>query len=67
MRTNMEIDDALMVEALKASGLKTKRATVEEGLRLLIKLRGQADVRELFGTAQWHGRLEESRLGRQER
>jgi Arc/MetJ family transcription regulator len=49
MRTNIEIDDKLMERALKASGQPSKRAVVEEGLRLLIKLRGQATVRESFG------------------
>lgn len=49
MRTNIEIDDDLMREALVASGLKTKRAAVEEGLRLLIRLKRQEQVRALFG------------------
>lgn len=64
MRTNIEIDDALMREALEASGLKTKRAAVEEGLRLLIRLRQQDAVRSLFGRVRWDGDLEGSRLGR---
>lgn len=49
MRTNIEIDDQLMVRALRASGLKTKRAVVEEGLRTLIRLRKQRDVARIFG------------------
>lgn len=64
MRTNIEIDDALMREALEASGLKTKRAAVEEGLRLLIRLRQQDAVRSLFGRVRWEGDLDASRLGR---
>lgn len=64
MRTNIEIDDALMREALEASGLKTKRAAVEEGLRLLIRLREQDAVRSLFGGVRWEGDLDASRLGR---
>jgi Arc/MetJ family transcription regulator len=64
MRTNIDIDGELMAEALRASGLKTKRAAVEEGLRLLVKLKRQAAVRELFGQVRWEGSLEESRMGR---
>jgi Arc/MetJ family transcription regulator len=64
MRTNIDIDDALMAEALRASGLKTKRAAVEAGLRLLVRLKRQAAVRELFGQLRWEGSLEESRTRR---
>lgn len=64
MRTNIEIDDDLMREALVASGLKTKRAAVEEGLRLLIRLKRQEQVRALFGQVRWAGDLAASREGR---
>lgn len=64
MRTNIEIDDDLMHRALELGGLKTKRATVEQGLRLLIKLKQQERVGELFGKVRWEGNLEESRHGR---
>jgi Arc/MetJ family transcription regulator len=64
MRTNIEIDDQLIERALKATGLSTKRAVVEEGLRLLIKLRGQAKLRESFGKYPLENNLEESRQGR---
>lgn len=64
MRTNIEIDDALMAAAQRLSGLKTKRATVEAGLRLLVKLRRHRQVRRLFGRVNWTGDLEQSRLGR---
>jgi Arc/MetJ family transcription regulator len=64
MRTNIEIDDQLIERALKATGLSTKRAVVEEGLRLLIKLRGQAKVRGSFGKYPMENDLEESRQGR---
>ena len=49
MRTNIEIDDKLMAQALRASGLKTKRAVVEEGLRTLVRLKKQRDVGKIFG------------------
>jgi Arc/MetJ family transcription regulator len=64
MRTNIEIDDDLMTKALDLSGLKTKRAAVEQGLRLLIKLKEQERVGDLFGKVRWQGDLEESRRGR---
>ncbi len=64
MRTNIEIDDELMREALAASGLGSKRAAVEEGLRLLVRLKRQEQVRALFGQIRWEGDLEASRLGR---
>lgn len=64
MRTNIDIDDTLMAEAMVVSGLPTKRAVVEEGLRLLITLKRQGEIAELFGTVRWEGDLEESRLGR---
>ncbi|MCP5364179.1 MAG: type II toxin-antitoxin system VapB family antitoxin [Hyphomicrobiales bacterium] len=63
MRTNIEIDDELIHAAMQVSGLKTKRATVEEGLRLLIQLKRQAEVRSLFGQVRWEGDLNESRGG----
>jgi Arc/MetJ family transcription regulator len=64
MRTNIEIDDALMAEAMAVSGLATKRAVVEEGLRLLVTLKRQAEVKQLFGAVRWRGELEQSRQGR---
>ena len=53
MRITIDIDDDLMREALKASGLPTKRAAVEEGLRVLIRLNRQDAVRSLFGQVHW--------------
>lgn len=64
MRTNIEIDDALMAEAQKASGHATKKATVEEALRLLLKLRKQQEVDQAFGRYRWRGDLARSRRGR---
>ena len=64
MRTNIEIDDALIERALRATGLKTKRAAVEEGLRTLIRLYEQRDILRLAGKVHWSGDLDESRQGR---
>ncbi len=64
MRTNIDIDDRLMRQAMRSSGARTKRAVVEEGLRLIIQTRGQKGVRRLRGKLTWQGDLEASRLGR---
>jgi Arc/MetJ family transcription regulator len=62
MRTNIEIDDALLAEAMAATGLKTKRKAVEAGLRLLARHKRQANARELFGRIWWEGDLPRERL-----
>ena len=64
MRINIEVDDALMVEAQKASGHQTKKQTVEQALRLMVRLRGQQEVGEAFGKYRWRGNLARSRKGR---
>jgi Arc/MetJ family transcription regulator len=64
MRTNIDIDDKLMREAMRSSGAGTKRAAVEEGLRLLIRTRRQRTIRRLRGTVAWDGDLDASRIGR---
>ena len=64
MRTNIDIDDRLMEEAMKSSGSRTKRAAVEAGLKLLIQTHAQASIRRLRGKVKWEGDLERSRLGR---
>jgi Arc/MetJ family transcription regulator len=63
VRTTIEIDDALMTEAQKASG-QTKKQTVEQALRLLVRLRRQEDVGAAFGKYRWRGDLVRSRKGR---
>ena len=63
MRPNIEIDDALLFEAMQASGLATKRATVEAGLRLVVRLHAQSEaVAELKGLG-WDGDLDAMREG----
>lgn len=64
MRTNIVIDNSLMRQAMKATGLSTKRAVVEEGLRLLIKVKGQEGIRRLRGKIAWEGDLNTMREGR---
>jgi Arc/MetJ family transcription regulator len=63
MRTNIVIDDQLMTDALKASGLNTKREAVEEGLKLLIRRNRQQEIRKLRGKLKWEGSLDEMRGG----
>ncbi|MBV1838540.1 type II toxin-antitoxin system VapB family antitoxin [Acetobacter estunensis] len=58
MRTNIIIDDALMTDALKATGAKTKREAVELGLRVLIRLKQQRELRALRGKLDWQGDLD---------
>ena len=61
MRTNIVIDDDLMMRAMHATGLTTRKAVVEEGLRALIRLNRQADIRSLRGKLRWEGDLDEMR------
>lgn len=62
MRTNIEIDDRLMRDTLKATGLKTKREVVELALKELLRLRRQSDLKKLRGKVHWEGDLEKMRL-----
>jgi Arc/MetJ family transcription regulator len=64
MRTNIEIDDKLMKDTLKITGLKTKREAVEMALKELLQLRRQSDLKKLKGKFHWEGDLEEMRLDR---
>jgi Arc/MetJ family transcription regulator len=64
MRTNIVIDDDLMNEALKATGLKTKKEAVELGLKTLIRLKQQAAIKNFRGKLAWEGDLADSRTGR---
>jgi Arc/MetJ family transcription regulator len=64
VRTNIELDDALVRQAMRSSGARTKKAAVEAGLRLLVKTHAQTAVRKLRGKVKWEGDLEESRQGR---
>jgi Arc/MetJ family transcription regulator len=62
MFSRIEIDDALMAEALKATGLKTKRETVDLALRTLVRLRRQEALRRYRDKLTWEGDLETMRL-----
>ena len=61
MRTNIEIDDGLMTQAMTVSGLPTKRAVVEAGLRLLVQVRNQTHALEALNGRGWEGDLDQMR------
>lgn len=61
MRTNIEINDRLMADAMAVSGRSTKRAVVEEALRLLVQVKRQSAVLDLYGKVDWQGDLEAMR------
>jgi len=64
MRTNIVIDDKLMSQALKATGLSTKKEAVELGLKLLVRQNKQQAIRKLRGKLKWEGDLDEMRGGK---
>jgi Arc/MetJ family transcription regulator len=64
MRTNIVIDDKLMRDTLRSTGLKTKREAVEEGLRTLLRLSKQAEIRRFRGKLKWRGDLDAMRSDR---
>ena len=61
MRTNIVIDDELMNEALTRSKLKTKKAVVETGLKLLVQIKKQEQIKSLRGKLKWYGDLDAMR------
>jgi Arc/MetJ family transcription regulator len=64
MRTNIDIDDRLMRQAMRQSGARTKKAAVEAALRLLVETHAQTAIRRLKGKVRWQGNLDESRRRR---
>lgn len=61
MRTNIIIDDELMKEAMMLSRLKTKKAVVETGLKLLVQIKKQERIKNLRGKLKWDGDLDAMR------
>jgi len=61
MRTRIDIDDVLMAEVLRATGLKTKREAVDLALRTLVRLRQQSEIRRYRDKLNWEGDLDEMR------
>ena len=64
MRTNIDIDDQLIAEAMRLGELKTKREAVNEALRMYVRIKRQADIRELVGKVRWEGDLKKMRRSR---
>ena len=64
MRTNIDIDERLVKEAMRYSGVQTKKAAVEAGLRLIIRTYAQGAIRRLRGKVRWEGDLAVSRRSR---
>ena len=65
MRMNIVIDDSLMRQAMQATGLLTQKAIVEEGLSLLVKVKGQVGVRRLRGKIVFDGGIRQMEKGEQ--
>ena len=61
MRTNIDINDDLMRRAMRHSNSRTKKATVEVALRLLVETHAQISIRRLKGKIVWEGDLNRSR------
>jgi len=61
MRTNIVIDEDLMKEAMALSRLKTKKAVVESGLKLLVQIKKQEQLKSLRGKLKWIGDLDAMR------
>lgn len=61
MRTNIVLDDRLMAHAIRSSGCRTKKATIETGLRLLVQVSSQKKLRTLKGRIAWDGDLDKMR------
>ena len=64
MRTNIDIDSELMRDAMRVTGLGTKRETVELGLQTLLRLDRQRELRDLRGKLVWEGDLHAMRTDR---
>ncbi|HUA25057.1 MAG TPA: type II toxin-antitoxin system VapB family antitoxin [Steroidobacteraceae bacterium] len=64
MRTNIVIDEKLMAEALRLTGIRTKRRVVEDSLRLMIQMKRQERIRAARGKLHWQGDLETMRKDR---
>jgi len=64
MRTNIVIDDELMSSVMKLTGIRTKREAVELGLKTLLKLQQQGNIKNYRGKLDWAGDLDDMRTDR---
>lgn len=65
MHTNILIDDTLIADVLKATGLKTKREAVEQGLKTLLQLKHQEAIKAFKGKLNWEGDLDSMRTNKE--
>jgi len=63
-RTNVVLDDKLVKDCRKATGIKTQRALIDHALRELLRHESQTKILELKGKVDWEGTLKDWRLGR---
>lgn len=61
MQISIVIDDQLMDQAIRLSGLKTKKAVIKQALKIYVQLLQQAALRELRGKLRWEGDLDQMR------
>lgn len=64
MRTNINIDEELIREAMKLTGIKTKKGVVEKALANMVSLKKQERIKQIRGKYQWEGDLDEMRENR---
>ncbi len=62
MRTNIEIDDKLLKEAMKVAGVKTKKAAVEEALQRMVRIRRQSRIADLVGKVEFYDGVIQDRI-----
>ena len=64
MRTNIDIDDALMAEVMRITGKRTKRDAIHDAMARLVELDRQTTIRDLRGTIAWDGDLDDMRTSK---
>jgi len=63
-RTNIVIDEATIRQAMKLTGLKTRREVVNQALSDLVRRKQQKKILSLIGKFTWEGDLQSMRLNR---
>jgi Arc/MetJ family transcription regulator len=63
-RTNVVLDEELVQDCIKATGIKTQKALIDHALRELLRHENQIRILELKGSISWDGNLDEWRKGR---
>ncbi len=63
-RTQVMIDESLLKDCIRATGIKTQRALIDHALRELLRREKQMEILQLKGGVEWQGDLNEWRQGR---